>query len=204
MVIQKPYKLIKICRLFIMWVLISAVGWCAETLWALAVHGVLTDRGLLALPLCPIYGTSALCVYLALGIPRRMSGVLGRRIQKLEIWKRRANGKAWISYAIYFLLSALVSTLAELIIGFAFNALGVSLWDYSDEPFNLFGIICLGYSIAWGVLITLFMELLWTRVMKKIDKIPRRALVSLSFTLLVPICVDAAVSALKALFGSYK
>jgi len=203
MVIQNPYKIIKICRLFIIWTLISTAGWCAETLWALAFHGVLTDRGLLTLPLCPIYGTGVLCAYLTLGIPPHISGVLGKRIQKTLSGKRATNGKKWIGYALYFLLSAIISTLAELIIGAVSRAFGVYLWDYSDEPFNLWGIICLKYSIAWGVLITLFMVFLWTRIMKKIDKIPRRALICLSFTLFVPIIADLTVSSFKILFGIF-
>lgn len=43
-----------------------------------------------------------------------------------------------------------VITAAEFISGFILNIwLGLGIWDYSDLPFNLFGQICLPFSIAW-------------------------------------------------------
>lgn len=43
-----------------------------------------------------------------------------------------------------------VITAVEFISGFILNIwLGLRIWDYSDLPFNLFGQICLPFSIAW-------------------------------------------------------
>lgn len=43
-----------------------------------------------------------------------------------------------------------VITAVEFISGFILNIwLGLGIWDYSDLPFNLFGQICLPFSIAW-------------------------------------------------------
>ncbi|CAB1262389.1 hypothetical protein ACFHWD_11285 [Clostridium sp. MT-14] len=33
--------------------------------------------------------------------------------------------------------------------------LGLDVWDYSDEPFNLYGQICLPYAVLWFVLMPL-------------------------------------------------
>ena len=63
-------------RLFLMFMLISCIGWCMETVYVLLRFGHLSDRGFLSMPFCPIYGTSILAIYLLLGPPgrRRMRG----------------------------------------------------------------------------------------------------------------------------------
>ena len=48
------------------------------------------------------------------------------------------------------LLSGLVITAVELVFGLIFNvALGMSIWNYSAEPLNLFGQVCLPFSLLW-------------------------------------------------------
>ena len=51
------------------------------------------------------------------------------------------------------LLGALTVTCAELVTGCAVNLwLGLGVWDYSRLPFNLWGQICIGYSVIWFLL----------------------------------------------------
>lgn len=51
------------------------------------------------------------------------------------------------------ILGSLAVTTIELIFGLIFNVmLGLSVWDYSDIPLNLFGQICLLFSVLWGFL----------------------------------------------------
>lgn len=46
-----------------------------------------------------------------------------------------------------------VITSAELLSGCIFNLwLGLDVWDYGGEPFNLLGQICLRYCIYWAIL----------------------------------------------------
>lgn len=48
-------------------------------------------------------------------------------------------------------------TAAELIAGLIINVwLGMGVWDYSDMPLNLFGQICLPFSILWYILCLAF------------------------------------------------
>lgn len=47
-------------------------------------------------------------------------------------------------------LGALAVTIAELAAGLMLNLwLGLDIWDYSHLPFNLWGQICLLYSLLW-------------------------------------------------------
>ena len=57
-------------------------------------------------------------------------------------------------------LCAVSVTAVELIFGFLFNIiLNVEIWDYSNQPFNFMGQICLLYSFLWGVLGVVFIPL---------------------------------------------
>lgn len=52
-----------------------------------------------------------------------------------------------------WLCSAAVITTLEFVTGIIVNIrLGWGVWDYSDQPFNLFGQICLLYSLLWFLL----------------------------------------------------
>ncbi len=51
------------------------------------------------------------------------------------------------------ILASMVITLIEFIAGMIINIrFGLDVWDYSNMPFNLYGQICLPYSILWFVL----------------------------------------------------
>ncbi len=50
-------------------------------------------------------------------------------------------------------LGSITVTLIELVFGSVFNLmLGMRVWDYSNIPLNLFGQICLLFSVLWGFL----------------------------------------------------
>ena len=50
-------------------------------------------------------------------------------------------------------LSALIITVLEFTAGAILNlGLGLDIWDYSDQPYNLYGQICLLYTCFWYLL----------------------------------------------------
>ena len=50
-------------------------------------------------------------------------------------------------------LSALIITIVEFMAGAILNlGLGLDIWDYSDQPYNLYGQICLLYTCFWYLL----------------------------------------------------
>ena len=51
------------------------------------------------------------------------------------------------------ILGSLTITLIEFIAGMIINVrFGLNVWDYSDLPFNVYGQICLPYTILWFAL----------------------------------------------------
>lgn len=177
-------------RLFLMFMLISCIGWCMETAYAFLCFGRLSDRGFLSMPFCPIYGASILAVYFAVGTPQ--GGVLQPLFAKAKGQPLPARAAAYAGlYLLYFVAAALIPTAAEFLTGLFFDKLfGIRLWDYTDRPFNLLGYVCLPMSALWGLLITAAMALLWTPLEKLLARIPQRAAKAVAFTLAALLLID--------------
>ena len=177
-------------RLFLMFMLISCIGWCMETAYVFLCFGRLSDRGFLSMPFCPIYGASILAVYFAVGTPQ--GGVLQPLFAKAKGQPLPARAAAYAGlYLLYFLAAALIPTAAEFLTGLFFDKLfGIRLWDYTDRAFNLLGYVCLPMSALWGLLITAAMALLWTPLEKLLARIPQRAAKAVAFTLAALLLID--------------
>ena len=104
--------------------------------------------GLSPRPLLPIYGTGAVIILLA-AIPVRENP------------------------ALVFLLGMLAATALEYVTGAAMEALfKVRYWDYSKQPFNLHGHICLTCSVAWGAFSVLLVRFLHPPVEDLVLRLP--------------------------------
>ena len=69
-------------------------------------------------------------------------------IGSIKYW--RAPDKPPIPVTVQMLISCAMITTLELISGLIVNVwLGLGVWDYSDQPFNLMGQICLKASCIW-------------------------------------------------------
>lgn len=110
--------------------------------------GRVVNRGFLNGPVCPIYGVGMLGALLLL---EPVSGNL----------------------LLLFLLGMLLCTLVELIGGWVLErAFHTRWWDYSDEPFNLGGYICLRFSIMWGLAVTFAVRLIHPLIFAMVNWIP--------------------------------
>ena len=109
----------------------SFAGFLLEVAFARLTGGRADRKGLLVLPLCPVYGAGA-CLILAL--PR---------------W---VDARPWA----LFLLGGLAATAAEYLAALWHEkALGVSFWNYDGLPGSVRGRVCLPFSLAWAPLAAL-------------------------------------------------
>lgn len=114
--------------------LYSFLGWVLEVVYHVISIGKVINRGFLNGPVCPIYGFGMLSVLVI-----------------LEPFSD--NTLLLFAGGIFF------ATLIELIGGFVlYKLFHMRWWDYSKEPFNLGGYICLKYSLAWGICILFAMK----------------------------------------------
>lgn len=102
------------------------LGWCGEVVFAAFVEKRFVNRGFLNGPLCPIYGFGVVLIDFIL--------------------KPFGNNTA-----VLLIGSMVVGSALEWVAGFLLEKLfHQKWWDYSDEPHNLNGYICLKFSILWA------------------------------------------------------
>lgn len=163
----------------LLFMLLSFLGWAAETLGCSLLAGEWCDRGFVRLPLCTIYGFTVLGLYGLLGTPQD-GGILLRGITVKSL-----------RFLLYFLITASVTTLAELVTGWFFtNVCGVSLWDYSGYRYHYKGYICLEFFLVWGTLFLIGMRYLFEPLKRLVAGLPRKVLFWSSLVCCMVLCAD--------------
>jgi uncharacterized membrane protein len=119
-----------------------------EVSFVAVTSGRVVNRGFLNGPVCPIYGVGMVGVLLLL-----------EPIQD--------------NLLLLFLGGMLLCTLVELIGGWVLEKVfHTRWWDYSNQPFNLGGYVCLGFSIMWGLAVTFVVRLLHPVIFSLVCAIP--------------------------------
>ncbi|MEY8356647.1 hypothetical protein AALB39_25300 [Lachnospiraceae bacterium 54-53] len=109
-------------------------GWIIESTYVSVKSYHFVNRGFLHLPLLPLYGSGAI-IMLWLSLP--VKGNL------LFVFLFGMAGASALEYVTGYVMERLFK---------------MKYWDYSNNPLNLNGYICLGTSIAWGLLTILLTE----------------------------------------------
>ena len=157
-------------QLFWLFLAFSFLGWCLEVAATAVRLGQYRDRGVLHGPLCLVYGITGCLITIAL---RELSG-------------------GWF---FLFLFSALYATVVEWIAGHLLEHYShTRWWDYSDQPFNLNGYICLTSSLAWGAFSILLVRFLHPPVEDLVLRLPAFLVDPLAFLLTIAVTVDAVRS----------
>lgn len=136
----------------------SCLGWCMELLFRRFVSSgnpgrVWINPGFLAGPYLPLYGFGLWGMY-------EMSHLI----------KLLVTGNIFKDILIIFLIMAIIMTIIEFIAGLIFvKGMNVKLWDYSRERFNIKGVICLKFTVIWGLLGTVYYFTVNTRVEQWVD-----------------------------------
>ena len=134
----------------------SFLGWVTEVIFHAVVVGKILNRGFLNGPVCPVYGFGMLSV-LAVSNAAEESGILTLRSDETDA----------MSMLIVFFGGMVLATSVELIAGWLLDiCFHMRWWDYSDKPFNFRGYICLGFSVLWGIGITLIVYVLHPVIVK--------------------------------------
>lgn len=119
----------------------SFIGWCMETALVSFQQKHFINRGFLAGPICPIYG-SAMCLIILALTPVKLTVL--------------ANGVTTVGVVVLLLASAVIACVVEYFVGFLLEKMfHQRWWDYSDHKINLNGRIAVPESLAWGPLATL-------------------------------------------------
>ncbi len=132
----------------LLFLIYSFLGWCVEVCFVAITSGKVVNRGFLNGPVCPIYGVGMIGVLL---LVEPVSDHL----------------------PLLFLFGMLLCTLVELIGGWILEKVfHTRWWDYTDEPFNLGGYVCLKFSIMWGLAVTFVVRLIHPTILTLIHALP--------------------------------
>lgn len=124
------------------------LGWCMEVSYAALTVGRFINRGFLNGPVCPIYGAGVVIVLFFLEPLRH-------------------------NFILLFVGSVLLTSLLEWLTGFVLEKVfHQRWWDYTNEPFNVGGYICLRFSIAWGLACLFVVDILHPSILWLIHLIP--------------------------------
>lgn len=148
-------------------------GWCLEVSYHVVTKGHFINRGFLNGPVCPIYGFGMIIVIICL-LPLKDNKV------------------------IMFFGSIVLATLLELVTGFLLEKLfHERWWDYSKEPFNFHGYICLKFSIEWGIACLIVVDVVhafFAGIIKHFPKVPGVVLLVICLAVFAADCVATVVT----------
>ena len=144
----------------------SIVGLVIETIYGYATTGILESRkGLILGPFCPIYGVGAVIILLLLNKYRG---------HKVKLFIYGAVLGSFIEYLLSFILEAIY---------------GSRFWSYANFM-NLNGRICLLYTVFWGILSVILVDVVKKYIDKGINKIKGKTRKIIDIILIIFLVVD--------------
>ena len=151
------------------------LGWCTEVAYATVKQKKFVNRGFLNGPICPVYGVGIGMVVMLL---EPMSGTI---------------------VSLYVVSTALVTTI-EGVTGYLMDRLfHHKWWDYSNQPLNIGGYVCLLFSLAWGVACVLIVRVIHPFVYQVVDMIPVTVGIGLAAVLGIALLADLYVTTAEIL-----
>ena len=128
-------------ELFLFFTFYSFLGWVLETIFATVKHKRFINRGFLHGFFCPIYGFGAILVLLS------------------SEWATRVFEHNLTALGISILLAITLVTAVEYLTGFILEKIfNCKWWDYSNNFANIHGYISFNYSLLWGLLAFLLIQ----------------------------------------------
>lgn len=150
------------------------VGWGFESLYVSVEHRKWVNRGFLNGPFLPIYGFGAIIMLFA-ALPVRDN------------------------IALTFLFGMAGATALEYFTGYVMEKMfHVKYWDYTYEPLNLDGYICLGCSLMWGALSVLLVRVVHRPTERLVLQFSDMALRVFDIAFLIYFVWDLVISARQA------
>ena len=139
------YSVYQLLGLFLIY---SFLGWCVEVTFVAVTQGEVVNRGFLNGPVCPIYGVGMIGVLLIL--TPISDHVLLLFFGGMALCSAVELAGGWLLERVF----------------------DTRWWDYTDQPFNLGGYVCLGFSIMWGLAVTFAVRLIHPAILTMVDAIP--------------------------------
>ena len=146
----------KFLEIYLLFWIFSTFGWIMEIIVCSIDEKKLVNRGFLLGPYCPIYGFGG--------------------VSMLILYSYRNDP------LVCFILALVMCSVLEYITGYLMEKIyKVRFWDYSKEPFNLNGRVCLRNAIAFGFLGMLCTSYIYPLMFNILGK--------MNYALLIVLCI---------------
>lgn len=156
-------------NLLFVFIFYSIIGWLCEFLIIAISRKKCVNRGLSLLPMCMIYGISAV-------------------ITTITYW----NETNWL---FIFCGSIIYGTAIQYLSAKILEYLGKrKWWDYSNEYLNFEGVVCLKYSIIWGILGVVITRIINKYIYLLLDMTPVNIISWIVLPILILLIIDSIVS----------
>lgn len=129
-------------------IIYAFLGWCTEVAYKAVTVGQFVNRGFLNGPVCPIYGFGMVFVIWAL---------------------TPVVDNEFLLFAGGFIITTALEWLTGFVLEKLFHA---KWWDYSGEPFNINGYVCLKFSILWALACMLIMNVIHPLIAAAVAIVP--------------------------------
>lgn len=160
----------------------SFIGWLMETTFASIYHRKFINRGFLSGSFCPLYGFSAVLVVVS------------------SKWAGIVFDNSITSLVISIILAVILVTALEYFTGFILEKIfNCKWWDYSNNFANIHGYICFEYSLLWGLLVLLLLQVVHPVISELVFAIPVSIKGYTTILLFLYFLADAAKSVIDAL-----
>ncbi|QIK69757.1 putative ABC transporter permease [Erysipelothrix sp. HDW6C] len=161
---------VTITHIFSYWIIYAFIGWILETIYCSIPQRKFVERGFLNGPLVPIYGFGAILI--------------------LYVLDPYINDPVLV-----FVYGLLLTSSLEYITSFIMEKLfHMRWWDYSQQPYNIKGRVCLKNSLMFGFLCLILVTWVHPRIIDFINTIPQNVLTILASVLFVIVVIDTIVS----------
>ncbi len=171
--IKRSYSTVTVTRLIWVFLIGCVAGYVIETLYCVLHNGYFESRqGMIYGPFSQVYGLGAVLLVL----------FLDPIAKKKMIW--------------LFLFSALIGGLFEAGMSYMQELMfGTTSWNYSDEPLSMFGGRTSGlYMFFWGILGTVYMRLIYPKIISLVDSIPIKPRRFFTISIAVVLTLDLLIS----------
>ena len=150
-------------------------GWCFESSYVSLKSRKPVNRGFMKGPFLPLYGSGAIMML---------------------VISKPFLGHWWAVY----IAGCIGATVLEYVTGVVMEALfKVRYWDYSNQPLNFQGQICLSSTLAWGGLTLLMNYVIHRPIESLVIHIPTHILTAVTILLTIYIACDFTLSFKEAL-----
>lgn len=147
------------------------LGWCTEVAYATTKQKRFVNRGFLNGPICPIYGVGvSVVIYFLTPVSENL--------------------------IFLYLASTVLVTVLEGLTGYFMDRIfHHKWWDYSNQPLNIGGYVCLIFSLVWGVACVVIVKVIHPVIHHVLALLPVTAGIIMIAFLLVILFADLYVTA---------